>query len=192
MTDKKSFILYHDMWWQLSHLTDEELGQVTRAIFVYSQEWQIIELPRMLKIVFEGIRCSIDRSSNQWTKERIKRAEAGRLWGLAKASNAKHSLANLADSVSVSVSVSDTVSNNSKDDVYMQAWHLSITHDEFSKLEKEFWAEKSDQTVQAILNYRKNTKYKSLYLTAIKWMRDENKKKEEPVRKVQLTTKYEL
>lgn len=178
------------MWWQLSHLTDEELGQVTRAIFVYSQEWQIIELTRMLKIVFEGIRCSIDRSSDQWTKERIKRAEAWRLWGLAKASNAKHSLANLADSVSVSVSVNDTVSNNSKDDVYMQAWHLSITHDEFSKLEKEYWGEKADEVVQSILNYRKNTKYKSLYLTALTWLKRDKKKLEAPIKKVHVTTDY--
>lgn len=121
MSDKKSFILYHDMWWQLSHLTDEELGQVTRAIFVYSQEWQIIDLPRMLKIVFEGIRSSLDRSNSQWQEERKKRAEAWKLWGLAKASNAKQSqakvrnakqkLANLADSVSVSEPVSVSVTN---------------------------------------------------------------------------------
>lgn len=178
------------MWWQLSHLTDEELGQVTRAIFVYSQEWQIIELPRMLKIVFEWIRSSIDRSDEKWLNERRKRADAWRLWGLAKASNAKQPLANLADSVSVSVSVSDTVSNNSKDDVYMQAWHLSITHDEFSKLEKEYWAEESDVVVKAILNYRKNTKYKSLYLTALKWLKLEKEKKEQPIKRVQVTTDY--
>jgi hypothetical protein len=33
----------------------------------------------MLKIVFEGIRSSIDRSDEKWVDERKKRAEAGRL-----------------------------------------------------------------------------------------------------------------
>lgn len=70
------------------------------------------------------------------------------------------------------------------DDVYTQAWHLSITHDEFTKLEKEFWMEKADELVQSVLNYRKNSKYKSLYLTAKKWWRDEKKKAEEPIKKV--------
>lgn len=77
----------------------------------------------MLKIVFEGIRSSLDRSFNQWEDERKKRADAGKLGGLAKASNAKQSqakvrsakqkLANLADSVTVSVSepVSVSVTN---------------------------------------------------------------------------------
>lgn len=65
------------------------------------------------------------------------------------------------------------------DDVYMQAWHLSITHSEFTKLSQEFWEEKSDELVQWVLNYRKNTKYKSLYLTAIKWGRAENQKNAE-------------
>ncbi len=77
-----------------------------------------------------------------------------------------------------------------KDDVYMQAWHLSITHDEFSKLEKEYWGEKADEVVQSILNYRKNTKYKSLYLTALTWLKRDKKKFEEPIKKVHVTTDY--
>lgn len=78
-----------------------------------------------------------------------------------------------------------------KDDVYMQAWHLSITHEEFSKLEKEYWGEKADEVVQGILNYRKNTKYKSLYLTALTWLKREQKKTDEPIKKVKVTTIYE-
>ncbi len=77
-----------------------------------------------------------------------------------------------------------------KDDVYMQAWHLSITHEEFSKLEKEYWGEKADEVVQGILNYRKNTKYKSLYLTALTWLKREQKKTDEPIKKVHVTTDY--
>lgn len=86
----------------------------------------------------------------------------------------------------------ETKENNTiTDDVYMQAWHLSITHDEFSKLEKEYGAEKADEVVQGILNYRKNTKYKSLYLTAIKWIKRDKQKELEPVQKVKVTTIYE-
>ena len=76
------------------------------------------------------------------------------------------------------------------DDVYTQAWHLSITHDEFTKLEKEFWVEKADELVQSVLNYRKNSKYKNLYLTAIKWWRAEKKKVDTPIKTVTRTFNY--
>ena len=79
---------------------------------------------------------------------------------------------------------------NSKDDVYTQAWHLSITHDEFTKLEKEFGMEKADELVQSVLNYRKNSKYKSLYLTAQKWGRAEKKKEDIPIKTVVRTVNY--
>ena len=79
---------------------------------------------------------------------------------------------------------------NSKDDMYTQAWHLSITHDEFTKLEKEFGMEKADELVQSVLNYRKNSKYKSLYLTAQKWGRAEKKKEDIPIKTVVRTVNY--
>lgn len=78
------------------------------------------------------------------------------------------------------------------DEVYMQAWHLSITHDEFTKLSQEFGEEKADDLVRGILNYRKNTKYKSLYLTAIKWwQRDKKERTDSGTKKVLVTTLYE-
>ncbi len=76
------------------------------------------------------------------------------------------------------------------DEVYTQAWHLSITHDEFTKLEKEFGMEKADELVQSVLNYRKNSKYKNLYLTAIKWGRAEKKKVETPIKTVRPTFNF--
>jgi hypothetical protein len=44
--------------------------------------------------------------------------------------------------------------------------------------------EKADELVQSVLNYRKNSKYKNLYLTAIKWGRAEKKKEDTPVKTV--------
>jgi hypothetical protein len=79
---------------------------------------------------------------------------------------------------------------DTSDEVYTQAWHLSITNDEFTKLEKEFWTERADDLVRQVLNYRKNSKYKSLYLTAMTWWRKEVKKENEPIKKVLVTTDY--
>jgi len=50
--------------------------------------------------------------------------------------------------------------------------------------------EKADELVQSVLNYRKNSKYKNLYLTAIKWGRAEKKKVETPIKTVRPTFNF--
>ena len=60
--------------------------------------------------------------------------------------------------------------------IYKQKDHLSISFDEFNKLVDEFGIDKSEQTVNDVLNYRKNSKYKSLYLTALKWLKKDKEK----------------
>jgi len=66
-------------------------------------------------------------------------------------------------------------------DVYRKENHLSITWDEFNKLVDKYGREQSDNIISDILNYSKNSKYKSLYLTAIKWL---DKRNETPPRKL--------
>lgn len=63
--------------------------------------------------------------------------------------------------------------NNSKEikDIYKESGHLSITWDEFNKLADEYGNEKADQMIDRVLNYSKNSKYKSLYLTANNWLK---------------------
>ena len=77
--------------------------------------------------MFEGIRSTLDRDKNSWEEERRRRAEAGKLGGLAKSSNASNAkknlampkparknVANVADNVNVteSVNVTETEKEN--------------------------------------------------------------------------------
>jgi hypothetical protein len=71
-----------------------------------------------------------------------------------------------------------TTNNNERNiyNIYIEKDHLSITWDEFNKLADEFGEIKADEYIKKVLNYRKNSKYKSLYLTALNWLKKDVEK----------------
>lgn len=62
-----------------------------------------------------------------------------------------------------------------KDDkeVYRSFAHLSLSKIDFEKLKENYTNEQIDTILDSIQNYRKNTTYTSLYLTATKWLKKE-------------------
>ena len=63
MTDKKkSFVLYHDYQQHFQLLTDEQLGQLIRAIFAYEATGKLPELKdAALKMCFSFVKNQLDR-----------------------------------------------------------------------------------------------------------------------------------
>ena len=59
---------------------------------------------------------------------------------------------------------------NNKENIYREFEHLFITEDEVKKLLDKHTITQINNVLNDIENYKGNTKYKSLYLTAVKWL----------------------
>ena len=79
---RKSFLIYFDWEEPLQELTNEELGELFKATFIYAKYGEEIDFEhRSLKLVFGFIKSALDRDREAY-KERCKRnaenAKAGK------------------------------------------------------------------------------------------------------------------
>lgn len=137
---KDSFILYLEQKEIFDELDNEEAGELIKAIFEYQSTGEMPILNKSLKLAFIPIKNSLDRNESKWEDEKQKRREAGRLGGLAKASNAKQSVANLASAKSATNNSSKSKQNlaNLADNVYVNVnEHVNVNVNDNVNVKKD-------------------------------------------------------
>ncbi len=93
---KKSFLVYFDWEAPLQELTNEELGELFRAMFIYAKYGELIDFEhRSLKLVFGFIKSAIDRDKAAYEEKCRKNAENASKGGKKKAENEQKVGANL-------------------------------------------------------------------------------------------------
>ena len=174
--NKKSFLLYCDLIHTVKKLTDEQAGKLFKHTLEYVNDKDPVTDDIITDLCFEPIRQSLKRDLKKYEKIRQKKSEAGKKgmakrWGKDNSDNKCYKpITKITDSVSVSVSDKD---------IYKSFAHLSMSLDEFKKLQQEYTKQQIDETLEAIENFKNNTKYKSLYLTCKNWLKKLPKENED-------------
>ena len=111
---KNSFVLYLDYKKHFDLIQDDgDFRRLIEAIFAYCEDGsEPSNLSPVAEMAFSFIRANLDRDNEKYHTVKEKRKEAGRLGGLAKASNAKQSLASASNAKQNIANLADTVTDN--------------------------------------------------------------------------------
>ena len=173
--NKKSFLLYCDLIHTVQKLSDEQAGKLFKHVLEYVNDLNPETKDLLTEVCFEPIKQNLKRDLRKYEQIRKKKSEAGKK-GMAKRWNKDNNdntcykpITKITDSVSVSVSVKD---------IYRSFAHLSMSVEQFNKLQVDYTKEQIDSCLDSIENFKNNKKYKSLYLTAKNWLKKEQTKEE--------------
>ena len=177
---RDTFILYTNQKDAFDTMTDEQAGQIIKAIFAYMSDEEI-KLDGLMKTVFTQIKTQIDYNNNKYDSTKKARTEAGRKGGEASASKRKQNEANESkDNHNDNVNVNDNVNikRNIKEKPvkhkYGEYNNVLLTDEEFAKIKDKFpsdyqsWIDRLSGYIES-----KGVKYKSHYATILNWSRNE-------------------
>ena len=166
---RDSFIFYRSFFEATKSLTTEQAADLYYAICSYALDRKELELAPVQKALFSLIKPQLDANHKRYLNG-LKGANSGKKGGRPK--TPKKPQRNPKKTPNVNDNVNDNVNVN--ENIYRKFAHLYINLNDYEKLVNEYGSEKVIDILDQIENYKGNTKYKNLYLTAKNWLKRDN------------------
>lgn len=183
ITMKDSMVFYRSFYEALKDLPDSDRLQIYDAIFSYGLDLSEVKLSGIQSTIWKLIKPNIDANLRRY-ENGLKGAKAKQEQSKPKAKGKQKESKPKAN---VDVDVDDDKDkdkNNDKDkdeNIYRKFAHLKISILENQKLlDAGFKQIEVDEVLLKIENYSKNKNYKSLYLTALDWLKRDKQKQFTP------------
>tara|TARA_R100001163_G_scaffold25973_1_gene21183 strand:+ start:2218 stop:2787 length:570 start_codon:yes stop_codon:yes gene_type:complete len=164
---RDSFIFYRSFFEATKTLTTEQAADLYYAICSYALDRKELELDDVQKALFSLIKPQLDANHKRWENGCKKKQKVSKPQAKRKQKRSK-------SEANVNVNVNDNVNVNVNERVYRRFSHLHINLDDYEKLVNEYNQQQVNDILDQIENYKGNTKYKNLYLTAKNWLKRDN------------------
>lgn len=169
---RDSFIFYRSFFEATKPLETEQKAALFDAICRYSLDLEEIELDPICSAMFALIKPQLIANINKY--------KAGKKSALIKQKANRKVTESKQKTNKAITNVNYNVNNNlnKNDNIYRRFNHLSISLNDYENLVNEFGSENVINILDQIENYKGNTKYKSLFLTAKNWLKNDAKRNE--------------
>ena len=91
MSDKKSFVMYESWGAAIEKMSNEQAGELIKAIYAYQKDPDAVPQDPALAFVFELIKQQLDADSQRYKEACAARSEAGKKGGRPKANASEES-----------------------------------------------------------------------------------------------------